>query len=314
MIETVKNSETLIIIFLIRRLEFKQGIADYCTRMMRYLFLFLATLTFCYPQTVEHITIKLDGSTVVGLVDSMNTDSVYITTVEDSTLSTIPLKKVYYIYNTFGKVFYISPSYEDRINLIEERSGYLITTMGDTIYYTNIEIDRRMDQPYIYLSYFDEELAHKVSLFDIHLIRTDASYMEHSVRRGCITGVCLVMTGLALQTLSSYGDKKENLADDATIVDKAKTMGNALGASAKNFIPGAESPGNQYQSVTVIFPISTIGWMVYDYLFDKRTHYFRPLVRDETFPHSMYWFNPKRIIKKKVKSVTTPIFNKLPFF
>lgn len=250
---------------------------------------------------------------MVGLVDSMNTDSVFITTEEDSARSTSALKNVYYIYNSFGKLYYISPSYEDRINLIEERSGFLITIIGDTLHYTHIEIDRRMDQPYVYLSSTDDGLAYKVSLFDIHLIRTDASYMEHSVRRGFITGTCLVLTGLALQTLSNYGDRRDNLPKDASLFQKTKTMGGALGISVKNFIPGVSSAGRQFQSLTVIFPVSTIGWMVYDYIYDKRTHYLRPLVREERFPHSMYWFNPKRIVKNKVKSVTSSILKKLPF-
>ena len=281
--------------------------------MMRYLYLFIATLTFCFPQDVKHIIVNLDGSSVVGLVDSMNTDSVFITPEDDSAHLTIGLNNVYYIYNSFGKLYYISPSYEDRINLIEERSGYLITTIGDTLYYAYIEIDRRMDQPYIYLSSAEEELGQKVSLFDIHLIRSDASYMEHSVRRGFITGTCLVMTGLALQTLSNYGDRRDKLPDDASLFQKSKTMGSALGTSVKNFIPGLSSAGNQFQTLTIIFPVSSIGWMVYDYIFDKRTHYFRSMVREEKFPHSMYWFNPKRIIKNKVKSIKERIMEKLPF-
>ncbi len=281
--------------------------------MMRYLFLFSITITLCLSQNVKHIVVELDGSTSVGLLDSMTANSVFITTEIDSNQSTIPLNKVYYIYNTFGKLYYISPHYEDRINLIEERSGYIVKTIGDTIYYSRIEIDRRMDQPYIYLSSFDDELAHKVSLFDIHLIRTDASYMEHSVRRGAITGSCLMLTGIALQILFNYGDRKDNLPNDASLFQKAKTMGGAMGASFMNFMPGASSAGNQYQTVTIIFPLSTIGWMVYDYIYDKRTHYFRPLLREEKFPHSMVWFNPQRIIKNIIKEKMEPLWEKLPF-
>ncbi len=281
--------------------------------MMRYLFLFFITLSFCLPQDVKHVIVNLNGSTVIGLVDSMNIEAVFITTESDSSQETVALNNVYYIYNTFGKLYYTSPNYEDRINLIEERSGLLVKTSGDTIHYTMIEIDRRMDQPYIYLSSSGEELAHKISLFDIHLIRTDASYMEHSVRRGVITGTCLVLTGLALQTLSNYGDRSDNLPNDASLFQKAKTMGSALGTSVMNFLPGVSSAGQQYQSLTIIFPVSTIGWMVYDYIFDKRTHYFRPLTREEKFPHSMYWFNPKRIVKKKIRETIGPLWEKLPF-
>ena len=256
---------------------------------------------------------NLDGTSAVGLIDSMNTESVFITAESAAEQTIYPLKDIYYIYNSFGKLYYISPNYKDRLNLIEERSGFLVTIVGDTINYTSIEIERRMDEPYVYLTTVEDDLAHKLSLFDIHLIRIDASYMEHSVRRGCITGACLMLTGLAMQTLSYYGDRRKNLPDDASLFQKSKIMGGALGTSIMNFIPGLSSAGQQYQSVTVILPLSTIGWMAYDLYFDKRTHYFRPLIREDNFPHSMYWFNPWRIAKDKVKTTLQPLLDKLPF-
>ena len=270
------------------------------------------SLCFCQNE-VQHIVMNLDGTSAVGLIDSMNTESVFITAESAAEQTIYPLKDIYYIYNSFGKLYYISPNYEDRLNLIEERSGFLVTIVGDTIDYTSIEIERRMDEPYVYLTTVEDDLAHKLSLFDVHLIRIDASYMEHSVRRGCITGACLMLTGLAMQTLSYYGDRRKNLPDDASLFQKSKTMGGALGTSIMNFIPGLSSAGQQYQSVTVILPLSTIGWMAYDLYFDKRTHYFRPLIREDNFPHSMYWFNPWRIVKDKVKMTLQPLLDKLPF-
>ncbi len=303
------------------RVEYNARSRNVCSRMMCKLFLFLMFISFSFCQeNVHHIVMNLDGTSIVGMVDSMNSESVFITPENMNDQQSLLLDDIYYIYNSFGKLYYISPNYEDRLNLIEERSGFLITTSGDTLNYTLIEIDRRMDEPYVYLATNESDLGHKISLFDVHLIRIDASYMEHSVRRGCITGVCLVLTGLGLQTLSYYGDRSESLPTDASLFQKAKTMGGALGASIMNFIPGVSTAGQQYQSVTVIFPLTSIGWMVYDYYFDKRTHYFRPLIREDQFPHSMYWFNPGRIVKNKIKEKLDPIsknlkpiLDKLPF-
>jgi len=300
------------------RVEYNARSRNVCSRMMCKLFLFLIFISFSFCQyNVQHIVMNLDGTSTVGIVDSMNSETVYITPEDMNEQQSLILDDIYYIYNSFGKLYYISPNYEDRLNLIEERSGFLITTTGDTLNYTAIEIDRRMDEPYVYLATNESDLGHKISLFDVHLIRIDASYMEHSVRRGCITGVCLVLTGFGLQTLSYYGDRSENLPEDASLFQKAKTMGGALGSSIMNFIPGE---GQQYQSVTVILPLATIGWMTYDYIFDKRTHYFRPLIREDKYPHSMYWFNPWRIVKNKVSETLdplidkmTPILEKLPF-
>lgn len=265
---------------------------------------------------MQHVVMKLNGTSVVGFVDSMNTESVFIIPVEDSVQQTIFLNDVYYIYNTFGKLYYISSNYEDRLNLIEERSGFLVTIKGDTLNYSAIEIDRRMDEPYVYLATEESALGHKLSLFDVHLIRIDASYMEHSVRRGSITGLCLALTGMGMQTLSNYSDR---VPDKATFGTKITSFGGALSQTIGNFLPGSP-PGKQYQSVTLIFPMASIGWMVYDYMYDKRTHYFRPLIREDQFPHSMYWFNPVRIVKNKINETLEPvaakikpILEKLPF-
>jgi hypothetical protein len=51
--------------------------------------------------------------------------------------------------------------------------------------------------------------------------------------------------------------------------------------------------------------------MVYDYMYDKRTHYFRPLIREDSFPHSMYWFNPVRIVKNKINETMEPVVAKI---
>ena len=63
---------------------------------------------------------NLDGTSAVGLIDSMNTESVFITAESAAEQTIYPLKDIYYIYNSFGKLYYISPNYKDRLNLIEE--------------------------------------------------------------------------------------------------------------------------------------------------------------------------------------------------
>lgn len=265
--------------------------------------------SFLFSNYIQHVIIGLDGSSHVGMIDSMNTESVFISPNDSNEQKTLTLNDVYYIYGTNGKLFYISPNYVDRIDLIEERSGFLVTTSNDTIYYTTIQVDRRMDTPYFYLSSDEFELAHKISMFDVHLIRIDASYMEHSVRRGTLTGTGIILVGMLLQSFSQYGTKSESLSDDATFGTKLNAFGGAVSTTITNFVPG----GNQYQSVTIFYPLSTIGWMIYDYIYDKRTHYFRPLIREDQFPQSMYWFNPKRIMKEKVDETLGPVRDALPF-
>ena len=297
--------------------EYKARCVDICSRMIRNFLLCTVFITFCFCQNdVKHIVMNLDGTSIVGLIDSMNTESVFIAPEDRSEQQSILLNDVYYIYNSLGKLYFISPNYKDRLGLIEERSGFLITVEGDTLYYTAIEIDRRMDEPFVYLATSESELGYKLSLFDVHLIRIDASYMENSVRRGAITGVCLVLTGLSLQTLSNYSD---GVPSDATFGTKLYSLGIALGQTISNFLP-LNPPGTQFHSVTLIFPLSSIGWMVYDYIYDKRTHYFRPLIREDSFPHSMYWFNPWRTVKNKISekmepliAKIEPILKKLPF-
>ena len=166
-----------------------------------------------------------------------------------------------------------------------------------------------MDTPYFYLSSDEKDLAHKISLFDIHLVRIDESYIEHSVRRGSWTGTGLLMLGVLLQSFSDYGTRRKSLPDDPTFMNKVNAFGGSVGTTITNFVPG----GNQYQAVTIFYPISTIGWMVYDYKNDKRTHYFRPLIRDDQFPQNMFWLNPKRIMKERLARTLDPIRDIWPF-
>lgn len=260
----------------------------------------LHSALWCEYST-QHIVIKLDGQSEVGLIDSMNLEHVYINSGTDQ--HKIVLKEVYYIYNTEGKLFYISPSYRDRLDLIEERSGYVITIQNDTLLYQFIEVDRIMDSPYVYLYDTEKNLTHKIRLFDLHLIKTDGSYMEHSVRRGTITATSIVLTGMLFQTFSYYSDRSDQLSSDATLLNKAFAFGGAIGTMINNFIP----QGQQYESLIVFYPLASMGWMTYDYIFDKRTHFFRTFARDEKFPRTMYWFNPRRIIREKTDQALIPV-------
>jgi hypothetical protein len=43
--------------------------------------------------------------------------------------------------------------------------------------------------------------------------------------------------------------------------------------------------------------------MVFDIIFDRRTHYFRPLEREKKYPRSMYKFSIRVIINRQIEKI-----------
>ena len=55
---------------------------------------------------VNHVIVYTNGLTDIGLIDSLTADSVYFHDFDIKKYRAEPLKKVYFIYNDFQKLFY----------------------------------------------------------------------------------------------------------------------------------------------------------------------------------------------------------------
>ena len=88
--------------------------------------------------------------------------------------------------------------------------------------------------------------------------------------------------------------------------NKSGLFSRAAWIGVKKILPGftpLKETGTQYHSLTFVTPVATIAWMVFDIIFDRRTHYFRPLEREKKYPRSMYKFSIRVIINRQIEKI-----------
>ena len=255
--------------------------------------IFLLLLPSLVTAEVRNIIVFFDGSTAITLIDSIEFDSLkYIDRDNGDTLR-IAKKEAYFVYNDFGRMFYYSPSSYLRMEFLEEYGGFVRLVNGDTIYYDEILFDRKMIRPRVALYQLGEDLPFiKVPFQDIHFVRANGSVLRKSVRNGFYASAASFTLATLFQIYSQY--------DETGLLVRSAWVG------VKKILPGIgplKETGTQYHSFTFITPVSTIAWMVFDIIFDRRTQYFRPLEREKKYPRSMYKFSIKTIINRQIEKI-----------
>ena len=255
--------------------------------------IFLLLLPSLGTAEVRNIIVFFDGSTAITLIDSIEVDSLkYIDRDNGDTLR-IAKKEAYFVYNDFGRMFYYSPSSYLRMEFLEEYGGFVRLVNGDTIYYDEILFDRKMIRPRVALYQLGEDLPFiKVPFQDIHFVRANGSVLRKSVRNGFYASAASFTLATLFQIYSQY--------DETGLLVRSAWVG------VKKILPGIgplKETGTQYHSFTFITPVSTIAWMVFDIIFDRRTQYFRPLEREKKYPRSKYKFSIKTIINRQIEKI-----------
>jgi hypothetical protein len=153
---------------------------------------------------------------------------------------------------------------------INKSSGLIHTIDGDSIRYQSIEVNKDMINPELFVTLSSNQ-SEFYTLFDVKKIVTDYSIMEFSVERG----FRLSFTGFFLAFL--------------------------LDRRLKDFMPkfeflGLNQTGVTYESFVHLIPLATGVAMFYDYFTDKRSFYFTPILKDESFGRSMYVFSLRHIL------------------
>ena len=263
---------------------------------------------------VEDIIILTSGEAVIGKILSFTDNDLILTALNESESDTIPLKQVYFAYNHFGKILHFSRSLSDRLEYIEHYSGYLITTQGDTVYYQQIYFDQRNTDPLAYLT-VDKELAPiRIPFLEIELIRMSAERFEASVKRGGISGcsTLLLLSGMSTMLYFTEDYTGEGIFSASGLT----TMGNSASKSITDFLPelsfmGLNEQGKSFQLATLILPASTLGWMAYDWYFDKRTIYLNPIKTNHPFPANMFYFSLTEWSDNLFRKFWTPLSRKM---
>jgi hypothetical protein len=267
---------------------------------------FLLGLITCgsLSAQVKHVIVFTDGTTRMGLIDSLTTDSVYYYDTDREQKEVLSLKKVYFIYNDFNKLFFFSPSLHDRLDYLEERGGMVITTWGDSLPYHQIKFDRHWRDPKIYLDPETDSIR-TLNFLDAYSIQADRSVLELSVRRGFCASVGLFLLGTSLEIIGDFRDRHTGKLLSMTAV---RILSSEIWDEGKDLLPkfspaGLKQTGVTYHSLTFFTPLTTFGWMAYDLYFDKRTQYIRPLDRQHPFPRDMYVFSARRWVHEKLRGL-----------
>ncbi len=258
---------------------------------------------------VTDIIVQTSGEAIIGYVTEMDRDSLYYKAENSVSPQSLPLHSVYYAYNDFGKILYYSRSLMDRLNYIERYSGYVISATGDTVNYKQIFFDGRMTNPVVYLTINDTSQAIKIPLLEITSIRMSAERFDVSVKRGCLSGTGLL---LGLTTVKTFKYFKDDLSGGLFSPDAIPALINALTSSANDFLPeseilGTAATGSNYRLATTILPLFTVGWIGYDWYFDKRTIYINPLTTAQPYPRDMFLFSFKEWSNQQYRKIWTPV-------
>ena len=239
--------------------------------MKHYFHILILLIVFALKTTayaeVSHVIVYTNGITELGLIDSLSADSVYYFDFDEEKHNVISLKKVYFIYNDFQKLFYISYSLRQRIELVEERGGRVYTKSGESYDFNTIQFDLKMDAPQVYLSDHDDPVR-TLNFLEIKAISSHISMVENSIRKGFFTTSGIFLVGTGIEILMDTKNFTSHILD---------------------ILPG----GKTYPAMNFAVPLSTIGWMVYDLGNDNKTQYFCPVKRDFEFQNDMFVFSLK---------------------
>jgi len=241
------------------------------------IFLLFSTLKSDTDTDVKHMIVYFSGKTVIGLIDSINFGGVYYKEENSSFQEYIPLWKVFYIYNDFDRVFHYSWSFYENMRRINMSSGTIFTIHNDTIKYSQIKVNNNMIRPELYVIK-EKEHTELIPLLHVEKIITDFSIMEFSVERGFRLSSTVFLTSLLFDMrIKDFLPKMEYL--------------------------GLKKTGVTYESLVHFVPLATFSTMMYDYITDKRTFYFTPILSDKKFGRNMYVFSIRNIFSTFTKNI-----------
>ena len=243
---------------------------------------------------VSHIILTYKGSSIDCVIDSMGYEYIYFLEKDSVELDSIKLKKIFYIFNNYNKVFYYSWSFEENIRRIQNRTGTLITSKNDSIKFIDILFFKDMIKPEIFLK-IGKEKSQFVSLLEVEKIETDFSVLHYAVKRG-------FYYPLSLFILSTVIEINSDVSNGARIFPAASKQFDDL-MPYINYSGWPSGSGSNYQAFTTIIPISVMSTMIYDVLLKKNIFYFNPVFKGKTFDRSMYVFSLRHILESRLHSI-----------
>ena len=245
---------------------------------------------------MKHMIVGYKGTTTECFVDSIGYQYLYFIPKDSVDSDSIKLKDVYYIYNDFDRVFHYSWSFEENVRRMENRTGKLFTIKGDTLDFIDIQFNKDMIRPEIFVK-TGLERSEFISMLDIEKVETDFSIMSYSVERGFYYSFYSFLLLATFDIARQWDKERRAIPQVWDQYNDLMPMLSIIGFNKK------EGTGVTYQSFTSLIPISVLISMVYDVFKEKNKFYFTPIYEEKEFGRNMYIFSLKQVVNTGIKSV-----------
>ncbi len=245
---------------------------------------------------VKHMIVGYKGTTTECFVDSIGYQYLYFIPKDSVDSDSIKLKDVYYIYNDFDRVFHYSWSFEENVRRMENRTGKLFTIKGDTLDFIDIQFNKDMIRPEIFVK-TGLERSEFISMLDIEKVETDFSIMSYSVERGFYYSFYSFLLLATFDIARQWDKERRAIPQVWDQYNDLMPMLSIIGFNKK------EGTGVTYQSFTSLIPISVLISMIYDVFKEKNKFYFTPIYEEKEFGRNMYIFSLKQVVNTGIKSV-----------
>ena len=269
--------------------------------MKRFLEIFVIYITALSADSldtdVNHVIVDHKGNSITAIIDSIDLDRVYYKNKIDNEPSQIDIRKVYFIYNEYDRIYHYDWSYYENLRRITNRTGKIITLDNDSISFNNIEFSSNRIFPEILVHGANDTSFYMKSL-DVYKIQTDYSILHYAAERGFWYSFSSFILSAAIDTKIKW-DKDRRFSPQ--VWDQYNDLLPAIN------ILNRKPTGVTYASVSYIIPLSVLGSMLWDIYKDKRSFYFHPLEKDTPYPRTMYVFSPKHIVQSFIQKTLVRI-------
>lgn len=244
-------------------------------------------------KDVSHMFVKYNGLTSECFIDSINEEYLFYIAKDSVDKDSVLLSDIYYAYNDFDRLFYISWSFEENLRRIQNTTGTVYLINGDSINYINIQFNKDMINPEVFIK-TGIKTSKYISIFSIEKIRTDYSILDYSVRRGFYYSYYSFLISTTLDLFSKWDSKRR-------ITPQIWDNYNDLFPGIATI--GLQKTGVTYESFTTIIPSSILASMIYDFFKKKNIFHFTPIFASKKFGRGMKIFSFKQMFNSQLKKI-----------
>ena len=206
---------------------------------------------------VRHKVIFRGGSAMTGYVSEMTHDSLKVIPSSGGRQVSVALDTVLYVHNSKGKLFYLAPQIRKFFEKGLGRGGIITTVGGEDIHYRRLGRELFMFAPKLVYETKEKPERHEIMLTDIHKVQLDHTVSEYAVKKGALAGAG-VTTFLFLIEFKAIKE----------LFNLSKLFNTANAA---------------YKTGTTIIPLTTLGWVAYDFFRGERELIINPLKEKKPF-------------------------------